>query len=342
LFRLDGLVSIADKTLLMALVGALFVWGLTLERYAWATVLSAVFTLGLATLFVGRSVGRTAPQFAQDGIRSLLWRSFPFAMVIVLFSIHDRANQVLLERMASPHELGLYSAAYRWFAAVQMYLWTILPVFYAKFAAAEHQPQSERQSLFQTGWLLTALPMAWVAAAFWFDGHRLFFLLGASTPTEIIAITHQLRILALALLALGGFNVFSTWLTATGLERAASSGLAVAIGVNLAVTALLVPIMGGAGAAWALVASYATQALAYVWVLHRKASIQVPWRLGLGLASLVGVMWLAYAALISVLGLLPPPSDAWVTGLYAAIPPVASLLLLALGGWRIWRHHMVS
>ena len=43
-------------------------------------------------------------------------------------------DQVMLERMAGDVPTGLYAAAYRWLDAFSMYLWIVLPMFFARFA----------------------------------------------------------------------------------------------------------------------------------------------------------------------------------------------------------------
>jgi hypothetical protein len=71
---------------------------------------------------------------------TLLRRLMPYTLLVLVSGLNERINQVLIERLSGPYENGLYLGAYRWFGASLMYLWIVLPIFYARFASLGHRP----------------------------------------------------------------------------------------------------------------------------------------------------------------------------------------------------------
>jgi O-antigen/teichoic acid export membrane protein len=254
--------------------------------------------------------------------RRLLRGAWPFALVMVLFSVNERLPQFLIERLAGPQESGYFYAAFRWVATLQMYLWTVLPIFYAKFAAQRQAPLAQRQRLFNLAQVVAAWPIVLVCGFLWFDGDRLFFLLDDSTPQQIIYLHQVLRALCLMLLLNGLFNVYSTWLTSTGHEQWVNRFLLAAIGLGLVGYAVLIPTHGALGAAWALAGVFGVLGAGYVWAFARAAGGHVPGGLLLRLV-LAGAGYLGlYAALQYVV-----PSHWWVA------PMGAGLVGLVVGWW---------
>ena len=134
-FNTDAVLSVVEKFLLLGAVLVLIPVGLTLPRYVGARLGAAAFTTvllyGLMTRFFGRVKYRWRGPVARTALRA----SLPFALMTLLYGVNERIDMVMLERLASPTEAGYYAGAYRWVDAVMMYAWTVLPLFFAKFAS---------------------------------------------------------------------------------------------------------------------------------------------------------------------------------------------------------------
>ncbi len=279
-FKTDGIASITDKTLMMLILLLMFSGGwLTLRGFAVASLLTMLLSMLAFGAVVFIKFGLPTLKLSRLRTAHLLRKSWPFALMVVLFGTNERVNQLMLERLGSGYENGLYVAAYRWIAAIQMYLWTILPVFYAKFAANLRHPVATRQNLFKTGQALVYLPLLFAFGFIWFYGDKLFFLFDNSGPEVIAEMTLNLRILAGFMWFNAAFTIFSTYLTATGHERFVSVLLIVVIALSVIANFIFIPIYGAVAASWAMTGAFGVLSLGYVIGFVRLTELRVPWLL---------------------------------------------------------------
>lgn len=311
-FGWDGVASVLDKLAFLAVLGVLFALpsGFSLQGYALAMLAVTALTAAVLGAVAGRRYGLPKPRFQRADLRAAALGGLPFALLFVLSSLNERAGQVLLAPLAGEKASGLYAGAFRWYGAFSMYLWTVLPVFFARFAQLRHRPPDETRPFFEAGLAAVSLPVMWISAFIFWHGERLFFLFTRSTPEEIARMTACLRWLALALAVNGLFNIFSTWLTATGHEKAVNRLLIGAALLTLALNTLLIPALEELAPAIGLAASLSFLSAGYVVMFRRvKDSPPVPWSLltrlvvaacvswaALGAAQLAGWPWWAGAA----------------------------------------------
>jgi O-antigen/teichoic acid export membrane protein len=168
-FNTDAVLSVVEKLLLLGVVLALLPLGLTLNRYVGARLGAAAFTVVLLYGLMTRLFGRVRYRWHWPQVRSVLGASLPFALMTLLYGMNERIDMVMLERLASPTEAGYYAGAYRWVDAVMMYAWTVLPLFFAKFASLQRNPGEQKQLLWFGQRVLT-LPLLFVVAFVLFRG----------------------------------------------------------------------------------------------------------------------------------------------------------------------------
>jgi O-antigen/teichoic acid export membrane protein len=324
-FRLDGFASIADKIILLGLTLLLLWAGIDLERFVYARLLAIGLTTIAFYVVVTRLYGWLRPRLELGLIRRLLRQSVSFALITVLYSIHDKVDQVMLERISGEVETSLYAGAYRWLDAFSMYLWLTLPIFFARMAFRLQEPETLSR-LVRTGKLVTALPLTFVAVFVYFYAEKLLLLFTGSSPAQIATMARTLEVLFIALYINGLVMIYSTLLTATGHERIVNWFIVLGIALNVGLNLWLMPAYGALAAAWSTVASLGLLGLLYLGYAHYRLVIKVPFDLlgklllaGGGLAlsfwagGLTGWPWLiitllaglVYAALIGALGLIP-------------------------------------
>ncbi|WNJ21521.1 oligosaccharide flippase family protein [Pontibacter sp. G13] len=297
-FKTDGILSVFDRLFLLGLVFILFWVGMDVERFIYARLLTVGVSFILFYALLVKLYGWMRPRFDLPVIKKLVRASLPFATMTILYSVHDKVDQVMLERMASSSENGLYVGAYRWLDAFSMYMWTVLPIFVARFAYFL-KDLKEQSQLLRFGQVIVALPMIFVGAWGFFCGEHLLFLFGNSTETELAAIVACMRILFVVLAMNGIFAIFSTLLTSTGHERHVNRMVAASIALNILLNIFLIPRYGALACAWSTLASYLLVNLSYVWYIHRKVDIQVPFlqmgKLLLSGGALFGMFYFAHS-----------------------------------------------
>lgn len=277
-FNTDAVLSVLEKGLLAGLVLAALPWGLSLEGYIGLRLGAAAF---IAILFYGllvRFFGWLPYRWQGARARRVLGASLPFAALTILYGVNERVDMVMLERLASPREAGYYAGAYRWADAAMMYLWTVLPLFYARFAHLTARPAEQRELLW-LGQRLAAAPLLFVVAFALFRGELAFWQFGHSSTAEVARMTHCLQILALSVLVHGFFALYSTLLTSTGHERAVSGIVGVSIGLNISLNLLLLPRFGAVAGAWNTLLCAVVVSGGYLAWTAARTSVPVPWRL---------------------------------------------------------------
>ncbi len=271
-FQWEALLSVLDKALLM-----LIIWFLTpssIEMYAfwtWTTFFIAVLT---GMFFLLRSYRSSSHLF---GMKNLLLRSYPFALMMVLYSSNERINQIFIEQLSSSYENGIYVAAFRWISAIAMYLWTVLPLFYARFAHT--QQRQALQQLLNTSIIIVGIPVLMVCIFLWGWGDKLFFLFKHSNTQEIQKMTHNLQVLSIGLLANAFLNPFSTYLTSKGYEQLVNRLLLIGVLSNIVLCILLIPLWGALGASTAYSVVLIMMGVGYIGLLHYKTPLKVPYKL---------------------------------------------------------------
>jgi O-antigen/teichoic acid export membrane protein len=279
-FGMDAVASVLDRAVMLVIVVVMLLTRVTLESYVWAYLISAVVAMGLMYGAIGRLHGWMLPRLSRMQAGKMLKASFPFAVITILYSLNDKIDQVMLERIlggeTGKHETGLYGGAYRWVDTSMMYLWTILPIFFAKFAKARHRPE-ELNKLLRFGQPLAALPMIFAAGFVFFHGEKLLFLFQNSTSAELSTMQDTLKILFLAVLVNGICAIYSTLLTSTGHERFVSIMIGVSILLNVTLNSIFIPQYGAYACAWATVTSFSFLSLSYIVYIHFKLEAGLPW-----------------------------------------------------------------
>lgn len=295
-FNTDALLSVLEKTLLLLLVLACLPVGLTLGRYVGARLVAAGFTAVLLYALMTRLFGQVPYRFRWGPAREVVRQSMPFALITVLYGVNERVDMVMLERLASPAEAGYYAGAYRWVDAVMMYVWTVLPLFFAKFAAAQHDRVAQRELLW-FGQRVVTVPLLLLVAFVLFRGDLLFWQHTHSTPAELARMTWCLKILFINVLVHAFFALYASLLNSTGHVRLVSRLVVVSLGLNLGLNLWALPRYGAVAAAWNTLICAAVVSVGYVALVQSRAGVAVPWGLLARLGAAFGGLCASWYAL---------------------------------------------
>lgn len=293
-FNTDALLSVLEKFLLLGLVLGLIPIGITLNNYVAARSVAIGFTFIVLYGLMKRLYGQVKLKLRWEHARAVLRASLPLALITLVYGLNERIDMLMLERMVSAREASYYAVAYRWGDTVMMYLWTILPLFFAKFAFVFDKPAEQRDVLW-FGQRVVTVPMLLVCAFVLFRGEVLLWQFTHSTAPELVRMELCLKILFVSVLIHAFFAIYSTLLTSTNHERAVSWLVAVSTVLNVGLNLLLMPTLGAvAGAINTLVCAVFVSA-GYVWLVQKRTGVPVPWnwiaRLGLAFGLLCAVWY---------------------------------------------------
>ena len=311
-FRIDAFASVIDKVFLIAIIAFLFLYRIDLELYIYTRLLTAVLAFiilfimlinihpvppqtpeyrghtGVKSLLFLMVYGRYKHKIKLSKLKAILGGSIPFALIILLYGVHERIDQVMLERLASDHVTGLYAAAYRWVDAFMMYLWTILPIFFARFAHLQSNLKEQQKHL-SFGQIIVSIPMIFVCGFVFIYGEKLLWLLSNSDLEDLGIMTSCLKILFISVLVHGLLAIYGTLLSSTGHVKFLNKMMLVSIAINIGLNFLLIPKYGAEAAAFTTVISTAFLSVAYLLYIHIRLQIHIPFLILLKLVMIAAV-----------------------------------------------------
>ncbi len=253
-FRLDSLLSVTDKTLMILVCGTLLFTPFlkvefTVLHFALAQLFSYLLTTLIAFVIVLKKARIFRFKFDIAYYRTGLKSSFPYALLILMMALYTRVDGVMLDRMTGSFESGIYAAAFRLLDMVNQFGYLtgllLLPIFSGMLSRRENVSSLVRLS-FSLIYVMTVV--LGLSCSFWSkEIMSELYLDNAELSAPVF------RLLILSSIAFGSTFIFGTLLTANRnlktLNRIAISGFLFNIILNI----ILIPHYGARGAATATV-----------------------------------------------------------------------------------------
>jgi O-antigen/teichoic acid export membrane protein len=279
-FRLDGILSVADRFLMIVVCGFLLLWPATAHRFriewfVWAQIgcYAAAIAIGMAVL---RRIARL-PQLLSlhtGSVLAIIRKSAPYALLTFLMAIYMRSDALLVERLCGPEggeQAGIYASAYRLLDVGNMFsimfAGILLPLFGRMLA--------ERQDIG---------PIIRLCVNLLLPVSLLVTVTGWLLGTEIMSLLYHRAgaydglVFAWLMTAFPAYSmayVYSTLLTANGhiplLNRLAAAGAVFNVGLNC----YLIPQYGALGAAVTACCTQWLLAICLIILAARKN--RLPW-----------------------------------------------------------------
>ena len=282
--------AFAVSSLFLLVSGAAALWGgLGLRGYV--LCFAASFALRFTVMVVaGRRAGLVtlrARGLQWSELRRMVRRGVPLLGATVLALVFHRMDILMLGKMVSAQEVGLYAAAVRVIDVVVLLPRVLATAVYPALrrrtdvdlpSAVELVAQATRVSLVLCSMVGIAV---WVLAP---------FALRVMGDVDFLPATEALRILSWGIVLQGGAHMVARLLLALEAERDFALVAGVSLLSNLVLNLMLIPRMGIEGAAVATLASYGLN-LALYFVAVARRGCPIPLRsavlgpIGAGLAA---------------------------------------------------------
>ena len=297
-FKLDSFISILDRLLAIVICGVLLYSTLvpiaTFRLHYFILAQSAALLLTALVAFIALK-GKTTivlSWWRWRFVRAILARSLPFAMLGLLMTIYYRIDAIMLERMYSASETGIYAKAYRLLDAINQfgYLFGIplLPLF-----ATMLRRRESIHELLKFSAVLMFLFATSAAILCSFFGSQIMSLLYPDADQYSMRI---FSLLMISFIPISSVYIFGTLLTANGslliLNCIAVGGILINVILNL----LWIPAYGALGTTLATLFTQLVVAGLHIMVANR--SFEIKWeislllRLGAFVLGAVGISWL--------------------------------------------------
>jgi O-antigen/teichoic acid export membrane protein len=252
LYRLDSLLSVFDKSLLILILGYVFLdpslsqlFELEWFLYAQTASLTIAILAGFGILLprIKKAFRPVRLSFMLQIVR----QSYPYALIFILMIIYTRIDAVMLERMLpnGVSEAAIYASAYRLLDAASMFSYLfialLLPMFSRLIATS-----GEIGSLFRVSLkLMTASTVSLSIPIFFFSGEimRFLYVFGDEYSGEILGV------LMLGYICISLAHIFGALILAGGSVRNLNKLFFGAIVLNFVLNLILIQHMQGLGAA---------------------------------------------------------------------------------------------
>ena len=278
-FKADGLLSVADRLLMILLCGFLLFYPATsknfkIEWFVGAQIIcySVAVIMGLVVL---RTIANARLVFSLDTkrITRIIRDSLPYATLIFLMSIYTRADTMLVERLLGTEgreQAGVYAAAYRLLDVGNMFglmfASMLLPVF-GRLLAQKSTVQPIVQLCVN---LLLPVSILITVSAIYFRS-ELMHLLYRNTTEQSIAVFAWLM---LAFPAFSLSNVYSTLLTANGDLKLMNKIAILGVAINLVLNFVLIPKYQSLGAAFAACITQSVLAICFIIFAQKQTALE--------------------------------------------------------------------
>ena len=268
LFKWDSLFSVLDRVLMIVICGCLL-WGprlsvfdfhFTVFHFVYAQVAAYTLTALLALLVIGRKTHLRRIRWDRRFFLVILKKSAPFALLVLLMASYNRLDPILLRRLATDADAGIYAGAFRLLDALTMVCYLVsvplLPVF--SRLCREDNGGELTGTLRLVFWplMLFAVGSAVACSLLAEPLMQLFYHEGYAPYVPVF------RVLIFGLVPIGITYIFGTLLTAGGRLRQLNLLATTTLAINIAANLLLIPRLGAVGSAWAALTAQTFMAVA--------------------------------------------------------------------------------
>ncbi len=271
-YRLDGLLSVFDRLVLIALVGSIL-WFSPFGknfRVVWlvqAQVVSLAVAVAAAATIVWRHLPKGRWRVRRVLVLLVLRQSAPFALAVFLMTAYTRLDAVMLERLlpAGDYAAGVYASAYRLLDAANMAGALFAGLLLPMCAALMGRGESVRPLADLAFRLLMGVAMTTAVLCTLFRHELMGLLYTHATPEW----GQVLGWLIWSFVATSGMYIYGTVLTAAGRLRVLNTLFAFSIALNFLCNLLFIPRYGPTGAALATVGTQTFVWVGEMWLAQR-------------------------------------------------------------------------
>lgn len=265
--KFESLGTIINQ-LLVITAGVLVVkFDLGMVALVGAYLVGAIFNFIFASSFLRYGLKiLTTIKFDWQMTKRILWLSLPFAIAGIFGRIYSNIDMVMLSKMTTDYEVGLYSIAYKVAFAVQFIgmasLATLYPAFCSYFVESKELLAKSFERSVQY-LLILSLPLAVGVIAI--SDKIIGPMFGADYNQSVLALQIMMISIPLAFLT----YPLGAMLNACNKQATNTTILGVTAGVNIILNLAFIPLWGHVGSAVAVPLSYLVIFLAGLFFVSR-------------------------------------------------------------------------
>ena len=280
-FRTDAFLSVLDKTLMILICGSFLYFPAMFGKINISKFLSAQMictALAMITAFI--ILLKRGIIFLSFHIsawnKNLFSSALPFAIIVLLMSVHYRLDGFLLERIHpyGAHEAGVYAAAYRLLDAANM-IGVLLSSFLLPYVARQWSEQKNITDVVLNNRHFLIMFSITIASVCFFLAQWIQNVLYHHRSEDAVTV---LQWCLPALIGYSLVQIYGTIITATGHIVSFCYIVLGAVLINIILNLLLIPTLGAKGSCYAALASQWSCGIATLIYTKRKLGVNIDFR----------------------------------------------------------------
>jgi O-antigen/teichoic acid export membrane protein len=297
-FRTDAWLSVIDKGLMIILCAGFIYLPLrfgkiSVHLFLLIQVISIMLACSIAAAVLFFKNRNFIPGWKLSLNKLLLRQALPFALIVFLMSVHNRADAFLLERIHpdGATEAGKYAAAWRLLDAFNMVGFLIASFLLPYIARMFSEKKSFTEAVLYSRHLLVFFSIGVIIISVLLAPWIYQLLYYTNSPADYSV----LQCCIPSLLAIALLHIYGTALTATGNIVSFCSVTVMAAALNIILNLIFIPSMGARGSCLAALISQGLYSFAVMLLAIKKLNLTIHFR-----------SWLIYiftAAMVTAIGL---------------------------------------
>lgn len=278
LFRLDALLSVLDRFLLIFICGTVLVMtqgenSFRIEYFIWIQFICYLISFLIGLILMVRFTGRVRVSFHKPISLLIIRESIPYALLIILMALFTRVDSVMLERILDngAEQAGFYAQGFRLIDAFFMFAMLFSNLLLPIFSKMVRLGEDIRELFSISSKLLVWGSIALAAFCFWNAQEVLELIYVHDTAQSAPAF----QLLVLTFVAMCIILIFGTYLTALGEMKTLNTIAFIGLIINVVANLYLIPYYGVLGAAVSTLATQFVVAVAQVFIVLDR--LQLKW-----------------------------------------------------------------
>lgn len=293
LFKTDSLISVLDRTLMIVICGILlwsnsFNQNFKIEWFVYAQTAAYCITVLMTSVVVFYKSSFLKINFDRAYFIAILKKSYPFAILTLLMGIYYRIDSVMLERMVSKEQAGIYAQGFRVLDAISIFPFLFAGLLLPMFAKLLKDKESiSKLSLFS--FLLLIIPTIGISFSSYFYRVEIIDLL---YHNHLESSSSIFGVLMLCFIGISVSYIFGTLLTANGSLRELNLIAGASVILNVVLNLILIPKYWAFGSAIASLITQGVTAIVQVFVAFKLFRFRIGFKKVFSLILFVGTIFL--------------------------------------------------
>ncbi len=276
LYKSDSVISVVDRVVLIILMFYFLYYRDTglfkIENFLYSQIISLLIAIGIARVLLWKHIKGMSIQVSQYFSRDFLYKSMPYAVVVILMTVYSRMDGVMLGRMLDDNsgEAGIYAAGYRLFEAGSMFAYLFAALLLPMYSRLM-KTRGELQSLSEMAYKLIWIYVIVVALAFVFYNQEISELLYIEGDEYYGSV---LMILMISLIGIAVSYIYGTMIVAEGSMYKLNWIFLFCIVLNFVLNYILIPSHKAYGAAIATLVTQFVAMIGQIVVCHQVVGLK--------------------------------------------------------------------